>query len=326
MYTEGFDELSEAGNRPPRTYVSAGGQEVLKLQREIERLKKSLEKEQFFNKLLDQELKDLKSGNGEQIPQDYYRSARRPAVSRSNFNALLVITILLAGLLAYFAWWKPSRNVQGTALNDRTATAPVDATPVVTDSVPNIIAEKSATGSSRDNGSRSNRTPSTEIKDANAKNKMARTEAEPEQVTEDDAVPAEAAPVKPAKAAPVAAAPAKQSAAAPVSTQPVAAQAASTQPAAAQPSSGQPASTQRAANNQPAATSKSVVGRYVVTSKANFYSAPDDNTLRSYFISPGNDKVVNALDDRNGFIYVEFKNDVGYVTKGWLSKADLTRQ
>jgi hypothetical protein len=47
--------------------------------------------------------------------------------------------------------------------------------------------------------------------------------------------------------------------------------------------------------------------------------------LRSAFISAGPNKVVDALDDKNGFIYVEYVNDHGMLSKGWLSKTDLTK-
>ena len=68
-----------------------------------------------------------------------------------------------------------------------------------------------------------------------------------------------------------------------------------------------------------------VIARYKVASKANFYSSPDENTLRSTFISQGDDKFVGALEDKNGFIYVVYTNDLGYVTRGWLSKKDLEK-
>jgi hypothetical protein len=73
-----------------------------------------------------------------------------------------------------------------------------------------------------------------------------------------------------------------------------------------------------------ATENRPVIGSYRVTSKANFYNQPDENTLRSTFISPSYDKVVDAYEDKNGFIFVVYTNDLGYTSRGWLSKQDLT--
>src|SRR5690606_10686201 len=75
----------------------------------------------------------------------------------------------------------------------------------------------------------------------------------------------------------------------------------------------------------PPVVNRPVIGRYHVSSKANFYDSPDENTLRNVFIAQGSDKMVSALEDRNGFIYVEYRNDRGFTTRGWLSKRDLTK-
>ncbi len=41
-----------------------------------------------------------------------------------------------------------------------------------------------------------------------------------------------------------------------------------------------------------------VIGKYKVTSKANFYNSPDENTLRSTFISQGDNKIVEAREEK----------------------------
>ena len=68
-----------------------------------------------------------------------------------------------------------------------------------------------------------------------------------------------------------------------------------------------------------------MIARYRVTSKANFYNEPNENSLRNTFISQGNDKVVGALEEKNGFIYVVYINDLGYTSRGWLSVKDLSK-
>jgi hypothetical protein len=83
-------------------------------------------------------------------------------------------------------------------------------------------------------------------------------------------------------------------------------------------------STQTAGANR--TETKTVVGRYRIASKANFYNAPDENTMRSTFISESSNKVVSALEDKNGFIFVEYTNNLGFTSKGWLSKKDLTKE
>jgi hypothetical protein len=278
MYTEGFDDLSEAESRPPRTYVSTGSQDSLKLQRENERLKKNLEKEQFFNRLLDQELKDLKNSpeSGVRSNTEFYN--RRSGISRTSFNTLLIILIALAAFVAYTLF----SNKQNNLLPKPSAALETPSAPPspVSDSVPNIISNKKVTLPMVQQQKVAEPEKAVAVKEPKTKPQVV--------VAENPAVVAE----KPAVIAET------------VAEEPV------IQPVPV----------------QPAASERQVVGKYMVTSKANFYSAPDGNTLRSYFISAGNDKIVNALEDKNGFIYVEFKNDIGYVTKGWLSKADLTKQ
>ena len=66
-----------------------------------------------------------------------------------------------------------------------------------------------------------------------------------------------------------------------------------------------------------------ILGKYKVKSKAFFYNAPDENTRRDAFIVHWNNAVLNALDEKDGFIYVVFINEEGKTSKGWLSKRDL---
>jgi len=297
MYTDGFDELSDSENRPQRTYVSTGAQDYGKLLRENEKLKKGLEKEQFFNRLLDQELKDLKNAQAGDAGYNQNHFNQPRGASRGAFNFLLVLCLAMAGFIAYTLYFNKQYNLFPTL---PAVTGAPAATPVVTDSVPTIISESKNTPSPKESQAAApaeKKQPAAAEPRANANNtantaKTTTRAPQPEQKAEEEA-------------------PVKQQPQATVATTPPPAAAPVTTPVQPQP--------------QPVAE-RPVIARYIVSSKANFYNDPDENTLRSYFISPGSNKIVNALEEKNGFIYVEFKNDVGYVTKGWLSKADLTRQ
>lgn len=63
--------------------------------------------------------------------------------------------------------------------------------------------------------------------------------------------------------------------------------------------------------------------RYKVRNKAYFHDEPDETTKRQAFITHWNNAVLKPLDEKDGFIYVVYKNHEGQTSKGWLSKADL---
>lgn len=63
--------------------------------------------------------------------------------------------------------------------------------------------------------------------------------------------------------------------------------------------------------------------QYMVTSKAYFYNTPDETSRRNAFVVPSNTAILNALDEQNNFILVEFRNQLGQSSKGWLQKKDL---
>ncbi|MBA3675778.1 MAG: sel1 repeat family protein [Chitinophagaceae bacterium] len=65
------------------------------------------------------------------------------------------------------------------------------------------------------------------------------------------------------------------------------------------------------------------IGQYkVLTSRAFFHNEPDEATRRTAYMVPSND-VVTGLDERNGFIYIEFTNNRGQTSKGWIKRNDL---
>jgi hypothetical protein len=332
MYTEGFEgfeNLEEAESGSPRTYRSSS--ETDRLLRENEKLKKSLEKEQFFNKLLDQEIQELKSsmpgGNGN-YQSDYWSGKKR--VSRSAFYTLLFITLVMAGYIGYgiyydkkFDYLNLGKNIPGSRAASTTSdvepaeitpatnspvnaneqpkspnTAAVDPSksanvvvtppPATKDSVPNIIGDNKAAAADKQKQKAAIALTPDEEYDEEEVNATLREETKPIRRPS-------TATTRPASAA--------------QQTQTSPAQTTSAPPAAIQP-----------------VESKPVIAKYRVTSKANFYNGPDENTMRSTFIAESANKIVNALEDRNGFIYVEYTNDLGFTSKGWLSKQDLSKE
>jgi hypothetical protein len=305
MYTEGFEGLEEAEKESNRKYGSSP--DVDKLLRENEKLKKSLEKEKFFNKLLDQEIQELKSANPNiqtNNASDYWSGRKR--VSRSAFITLLFVSLIMAGYIGYGFYYdkkfdylelrnKVTRSHPPVIVDDPTviednsnaqskspaAEVPAAAKetkvtpPPVKDSVPNII------------GAAKNTTPEKQA----VKQKAAI--ATPDDEYNEEEVNATLRE----KVTPI-----NKNA---VRSAPVAAEKTSASDGAAQ---------------------RPVIGKYRVTSKANFYNSPDENTMRSTFISESANKTVNALEDKNGFIFVEYTNDLGFTSKGWLSKKDLTKE
>ena len=65
------------------------------------------------------------------------------------------------------------------------------------------------------------------------------------------------------------------------------------------------------------------IGQFKVqATRAYFHNEPDEATRRTAYMVPSND-VVSGLDERNGFIYIEFTNSRGQTSKGWIKRSDL---
>ncbi|HEU4471104.1 MAG TPA: protein kinase [Flavisolibacter sp.] len=65
------------------------------------------------------------------------------------------------------------------------------------------------------------------------------------------------------------------------------------------------------------------IGQYkVAAARAYFHNEPDGSTRRNAYMTPSND-VVSALEEKNGYVYVEFTNSRGQTSKGWLRRQDL---
>ncbi len=314
---EGFERTEKA----PRTYVSTSAQtDVESLLRENERLKKNLEKEKFFNKLLDNELKDLKAEITTRLPAEYIPAHQ--GVSRGAFYTVLFFALALAGVLLYTLYTNQSNayvqtpaeivqenntntsdesNVNTSAIipSDINAGREKDSVSIIagnTNAVPSESSKVENKNSSAPHQSVQASNNKTEEYNEAAVEAFIR-ETPPKKQTNNTSSTAATPPSKPVLPAPVV--PEKSS----LTTQ----------------------TAVKEKENTPPPISRPVVGKYKVTSKANFYNNADENTLRSAFISGGSNKTVEALEDKNGFIFVEYKNDNGLLSRGWLSKTDLTK-
>ncbi len=327
MYSDEFDDLEETRKGPRRAYVSSVSQhDADRVLRENERLKKSLEKEKFFNRLLDQELKDVKEEAANRTSGDPHRGARQ-GVSTGAFYTVLVVCLAMAGFIAYTLYYNkqynlfngaPSSLMPASAL-DQSVAPPANGP----DEGPEVAGEAdlppggdlAATAGSAGSGNAAAGaagTSSVSTPVSAAANPTATRDSVP------NIIGRAAAPAPAASGT-------RRSVASPAETEydeaEVEALLAGLPPESSQSRPVVTAVTPPA----PVVDRRPVIGRYYVTSKANFYTSPDENTLRNVFISEGSDKTVAALEDRNGFIYVEYKNDRGYTTRGWLSKRDLTK-
>lgn len=63
--------------------------------------------------------------------------------------------------------------------------------------------------------------------------------------------------------------------------------------------------------------------QYLVINNAYFYRKPDVHTRRNVYIIPG-EEPVEAMYEKNGFVYVSFIDGEGRTTKGWVLKNDLS--
>jgi serine/threonine-protein kinase len=306
MYTEGFEELEEFEQTPRRAYVSNMSQEdTNRVMRENERLKEALEKERFFNKLLDQEIQELKVNHGAPPSQtsEYWYGKR--GVSKGAFYTLFFIVLAMAAYIGYGLYADKQFNYlkEFNPVSSSTPPSEESGKNLVTPSgaaTPDNTAE--AQNPTDDNASQKN------VSDASdADGKPTVKDSVPNIIARSQEIMKSALRTRDEATA----------------------QAAKNTPAAAseeQPQKPVERDVETVTQTSPAPVdTRPVIGRYRVTSKANFYNDANENALRNTFISSGNDKIVGALEEKNGFIYVEYTNDLGYTSRGWLSKKDLTK-
>lgn len=66
-----------------------------------------------------------------------------------------------------------------------------------------------------------------------------------------------------------------------------------------------------------------VIGQYkVISERAFFHTEPDENTRRKAFLLR-NSGTISAFEEKNDFIYTEYTNSRGQISKGWLQLSDL---
>lgn len=78
------------------------------------------------------------------------------------------------------------------------------------------------------------------------------------------------------------------------------------------------------ASPQPEVIQNRNIGQFKVQrEKAYFHNEPDPATRRNAYLLPNTGTVINGWDERNGFIYTEYTNSRGQLSKGWLQRSDL---
>jgi len=68
---------------------------------------------------------------------------------------------------------------------------------------------------------------------------------------------------------------------------------------------------------------KTIIGQYKVASeKAFFHNEPDEDSRRKAYLLQ-NSGTISAFEEKNNFVYTEFTNSRGQISKGWLLLSDL---
>ena len=78
-----------------------------------------------------------------------------------------------------------------------------------------------------------------------------------------------------------------------------------------------------ATNNLPI-QNRNVIAQYKVgADRVYFYNQPNESTRRNAYLVNSEEATINALEEKDGFVYTEFTNNRGQVSKGWLRRQDL---
>ncbi|MBL7701938.1 MAG: protein kinase [Ferruginibacter sp.] len=64
--------------------------------------------------------------------------------------------------------------------------------------------------------------------------------------------------------------------------------------------------------------------QYRIKNLAFFYEMPDKHSLTGYYVA-GRDVTLTSLQEQPDFVYVEFSNKAGKITRTWLARQDLNR-
>ncbi|MDB5011818.1 MAG: hypothetical protein JWQ25_20 [Daejeonella sp.] len=64
---------------------------------------------------------------------------------------------------------------------------------------------------------------------------------------------------------------------------------------------------------------------YVNVPRAYLYDQPDMKTKGYFYMVPSNNSILFSLDEKNGFIFVEFTSSQGLDLRGWIKTSDLVK-
>ena len=85
----------------------------------------------------------------------------------------------------------------------------------------------------------------------------------------------------------------------------------------------QEAAVEKKANDESTGEINNAATKYLVKTKAYFYSEPDINSRLNLYLNKPNHSRLSPLEEKNGFVYVIYRNSRGKITRGWLNKKDL---
>lgn len=80
---------------------------------------------------------------------------------------------------------------------------------------------------------------------------------------------------------------------------------------------------EKKANDELTGPVNNATTKYLITTKAYFYSEPDINSRLDLYLNKPNHTRLSPLKEKNGFVYVVYRNARGKITRGWLNKKDL---
>ncbi|MBL7734646.1 MAG: hypothetical protein JNL51_04250 [Chitinophagaceae bacterium] len=332
-----------------------------KLIREKRELENTIEKLEFFNGLLEKEIRELKGGGNEQeqdagapAPMPFYYPRPKKRISLRAFNLVLLIAIFLGAFAFYSIFiikadYPFFRRLQGKPPIQLSAPASkenIRDTPAAGSATPR---QSSSNASSPAEQAGSFALPKNQASGEAAIKENKRLEASQNQLHDGaqnpivpgrDAASADRREQKNAPATPsennskenIAAIPPSSGGASlpnaassknenSYTINATSAAGPSVQPAPVNASNASASTTSPATGSD----NKKSLGVYKVASKANFYDKPELSALNGTFIYQFSTVELHALDETKDFIYVTANNNLGNTVKGWLSKKDLRR-
>lgn len=361
MITEEFENRNAPSKKLRSVRPYNFQEENEKLIREKRELENTIEKLEFFNGLLEKEIRELKGGGNEQeqdagapAPMPFYYPRPKKRISLRAFNLVLLIAIFLGAFAFYSIFiikadYPFFRRLQGKPpiqLSTPASKENIRDTPAAGSATPR---QSSSNASSPAEQAGSSALPKNQASGEAAIKENKRLEASQNQLQDGaqnpivpgrDAASADRREQKNAPATPsennskeniAAIPPSSGGASLPNAASSKNENSYTINATSAAGPSVQPApvnaSNASASTASPATGSdnKKSLGVYKVASKANFYDKPELSALNGTFIYQFSTVELHALDETKDFIYVTANNNLGNTVKGWLSKKDLRR-